>query len=436
VHVLCVGGLAQNSTQRSDGSNYGTDDDAESVELYGPMRVIVPGTDDEGFLDGTTEWTSGTSVSAPFVAGIAALMESATEYQITPGELHDLLLRTANVGGLGDEVTGSRRRVNARAAAAELLGIATVAPQVQITSHADGEEILADDFLALFGEATDFLGRDLPIAWRSAQQGDLGTTAPGENIGPELRLGTHELIASATDFLGQITEARIALTVVDNPPVLTIGAPFDGDVYFTGQDVPLLGTAQDQDTWTNLGDGAVAWAVVRRSTGAVVASASGSSGTFPATAPGTFDIVFYTLDGEVETSVAITVEHPPPGTPVVTIETPEHGTTNGGGPFEVRGSATVDGAPLSGTRLRWIAIAGDTEVELCRGSGFDVVTGDDLGLAGGPPVDCSEAVADLFYVANTDTIGDTAWTLRLEARGPAGQIGHDAVAVAYHEMPG
>jgi hypothetical protein len=433
VHVLCVGGVARDSTQRADGSNYGTDDDAESVELYGPMRVIVPGTDDEGFLDGTSEWGGGTSYSAPFVAGIAALMESATDYQITPGELHDLLLRTANVGGLGDEVTGSRRRVNARAAAAELLGVTTSAPEVVITSHESGEEILAEDFLAIFGEATDFLGRPLPITWRSEQQGDLGTTAPGENIGPELRLGTHELVATATDFLGQVTEARIALTVVDNPPVLSIGAPIDGAVYHTGQDVPLLGTAQDQDTWTNLGDDAVGWAVVRRSNGAVVASAAGIDGTFSATTAGTFDVVFYTVDGTVETQVSITVQNPPPGTPVVTIESPANGATNAGAPFEVRGAATVDGAPLAGNRMRWVAVAGGTEVELCRGSAFDIVAGDDLGLATGPGTDCSVSEATLFYVANTDTIGDTIWTLRLEARGPGGQIGYDDVAIAYHK---
>jgi hypothetical protein len=432
-HVLCVGGLSQGSTQRADGSNYGTDDDDESVELYGPMRVIVPGTDDEGFLDGTTQWTSGTSVAAPFVAGIAALMESATEYQITPGELHDLLLRTANVGGLGDEVTGSRRRVNARAAAAELLGIATVAPEVRITSHETGDEILADDFLALFGEATDFLGRDLAITWRSEQQGDLGTTAPGDNLGPDLRVGTHELVATATDFLGQSTEARIALTVVDNPPVLAIGAPTDGADYFTGQHVPLLGTAQDQDTWTDLDDDEVAWTVIRRSTGTVVASDSGLSGVFEATSPGTYDIVFSTVGGDhhVETTVSITVRNPPPGTPVVTIQAPEPDTSVGGGAFELRGSATVDGAPLSGTRLRWVAIAGDTVVELCRGSSFDVIAGEDLGLTTGEITSCSVSEAELFLVNNGDTLGSTVWTLRLEARGTAVEVGSAEVAVTY-----
>jgi hypothetical protein len=429
-HVLCVGGLGSDTTERHDSSNYGTVDDGESVELYGPYLVLVPGTDEDGFLTGGTVWSGGTSYSAPFVAGIAALMESATEHGISPGQLQELLLRTANVGGLGSEVTGSQRRVNARAAAADLLGIETSAPQVSITSHETGDEILAQDFLALFGEATDFLGRDLPIRWMSNVQGDLGTTAPGENIGPELEVGVHALVASATDFVGQTTHTQITVTVVDNPPVLSIGAPLDGAVYHTGQDVGLLGVAQDQDVWLSLPDDAVAWTVLR-SNGATVATDSGLHGSFTPTSPGTYEIVFATVDGEVATSVSITVENPPPGTPVVTIEAPAPFTENGGAPIELRGAATVDGNPLTGTRLRWVAVAGDTEVELCRGSAFDVTAGDDLGIVDGPPVSCTVSQAELFYVDTGETVGTTAWTIRLEARSPGGLVGLDEVVVDF-----
>jgi hypothetical protein len=433
-HVLCVGGVGTDTTDRHDSSNYGTAADDESVELYGPYRVIVPGTDDDGILDGTSRYGGGTSYSAPFVAGIAALMESATGYQITPGELHDLLLRTANVGGLGSEVTGSQRRVNARAAAAALLGIETAAPSVRITSHEHGDEIAVGQFLAFFGEATDFLGRDLPIRWMSNVQGDLGTTPPGQNIGPELEVGTHAIVASATDFMGQTTHTQLTVTVVDTPPVLEIGAPLDGSEYFTGHDIALLGSATDPDTWTALPDEELTWTVERRSTGAVVHSASGRSSTFTPTSPGTYDITFATTDGEVEVAAAVSVQSPPPGTPVVTIDAPEPFTLNGGSAIELRGSASVDGAPLSGTRLRWVARAGGTEVELCRGSAFDHLPGDDLDLAAGPPTDCAVSEATLYYVGGGETAGVTAWTIRLEGRGPSGAVGFDEVVVDFQVM--
>ena len=434
LHVLCVGGLARDSTGRNASSNYGTDDDGESVELYGPYPVIVPGTDDEGYLDGTSRYSGGTSYSAPFVAGIAALMESATDYQITPGELRDLLLRTANVGGLGPEVTGSQRRVNARAATAELLGIEVTPPQVRITSHEHGDEIAVGQFLALFGEATDFLGRDLPIRWMSNVQGDLGTTQPGQNLGPELQVGTHALVASATDFTGRTSHTQILVTVVDHPPVLEIGAPFDGAEYFTGQEVSLLGAATDPDTWTALPDDEIGWTVVRRGTGAVVHEASGRSSTFTPATAGTYDITFATTDGGVQTTVSVAVQAPPPGTPTVTIEAPGPFTLNGGAPIELEGSATVDGNPIPGTRLRWVARAGDTEVELCRGSAFDHLPGEDLDLANGPGTNCSVSEASLFYVDTGDTAGVTAWTIRLEARGPGGEVGSADVVVDFQLM--
>lgn len=435
VHVLCVGGLARGAAERADGSNYGTDTDGETVELYAPMEVVVPELDEgTGEPTGGTRWVPGTSVASPFVAGIAALMESATEHQITPGELQDLLVRTANRGDIGAEVTGHERWVNARAAALDLLGVESAAPSVAITSHTDDEEIVAEDFYAFSATATDFLGRSLPVTWRSGVDGDLGTTAPGTHLGADLSIGTHTIEAAATDFLGVTTRAYVRVVVVDNPPMLQIGAPVQGAEYLVGQTIPLVGHGQDPDTWLAVTDPQVEWEIAR-SNGTVLGHWNGRIGEMETAAwgAGTYRITFRTVDGAVSESLTVTVVNPPPGTPVVDIDDPVNGATVGGAAFGLSGSATVDGVAVSGTRFRWTATAGDEELVLCTGSAFHgPAPGSEPGLtSGGPTVDCSSTTAALHYVQTGDTIGTTVWTIRLEVRGPSGQIGSDEVAVSY-----
>ena len=434
-HVLCVGGLERTAAQHDAGSNYGTDTGDETVELYGPMGVVTPELDPStGEPTGETIWTRGTSVAAPFVAGIAALMESATDYTITPGELQDLLVRTAHHGDLGSEVTGHERWVNARAAALELMGIEAEAPELAITSHEDGDEIVAGEFYALTATATDFLGRPLPITWRSNVDGELGTVPAGQNIGPELSLGAHTLEASATDFLGATTRTDIEVVVVDNPPLLTIGAPVDGSQYVVGQSIPLSGLGVDPDTWIALTDQEVEWEIAR-SNGTVIGHWQGQVGEVVTDVwgAGNYVLTFRTVDGTVSESVAVTVVVPPPGTPVVRIDDPTHGAEVYASPFDLAGVATVDGVAVSGTRFRWVATAGDTEVVLCTGSDFHgPPPGSEPGLATPTtPVDCSESEATLFFVNVGESLSSTVWTIRLEVRGPGGQIGSDEAAVTF-----
>jgi serine protease len=361
-------------------------------------------------------------------------MESATDYQITPGELQDLLVRTANQGDLGPEVTGHERWVNARAAALELLGIDADAPELAITSHEDGDEIVAEEFYALTARATDFLGRPLPVTWSSNVDGDLGTVPAGQNIGPDLSIGAHTLQAAATDFLGTTTRTDIEVVVVDNPPLLTIGAPVDGSQYVVGQSIPLTGLGVDPDTWIALTDQEVEWEIAR-SNGTVLGHWSGLVGQVETGVwgAGNYVLTFRTVDGAVSESVAVSVVVPPPGTPVVQIDEPIHGAEVYASPFDLSGSATVDGVAVSGTRFRWVATAGDTEVVLCTGSAFHgPQPGDEPGLATPTtPVDCSESEAALFYVSVGDNLATTVWTIRLEVRGPGGQIGSDEAAVTF-----
>ena len=434
-HVLCVGGLERRAAQHDEGSNYGTATGDETVELYGPMGVVTPELDAAtGEPTGATVWTRGTSVAAPFVAGIAALMESATDYTITPGELQDLLVRTAHQGDLGPEVTGHERWVNARAAALELLGIEAERPEIAITSHEDGDEIVAGEFYALTATATDFLGRALPVTWTSNVDGELGTVPAGQNIGPDLSLGAHTLTASATDFLGATAMTDIEVVVVDNPPLLDIGAPIDGSQYVVGQSIPLAGLGVDPDTWIALSDQEVEWEIAR-SNGNVLGHWSGLVGQVETGVwgAGTYVITFRTVDGLVSESVTVSVVVPPPGTPVVSIDSPANGVQVGASPFALTGSAHVDGTPVSGTRFRWTATAGDTEVVLCTGSAFHgPPPGTEPGLATPTtPVDCSETDATLFFVNVGESLSSTVWTITLEVRGAGSQVGEDQIAVNF-----
>lgn len=433
-HVLCVGGLERSAAQRDGGSNYGTDTGSETVELYGPMGVVTPELDDStGEPTGATVWTRGTSVASPFVAGVAALMESATSFQITPGELQDLLVRTANHGDLGPEVTGHERWVNARAAALELLGIEAERPTIAITSHEDGDEIVAGEFYALTATATDFLGRALPVTWTSSVDGELGTVPAGQNIGPDLSLGAHTLTATATDFLGATAITDIEVVVVDNPPLLTIGAPIDGSQFFVGQSIPLTGLGVDPDTWIALSDQEVEWEISKA--GTVLGTWNGLVGQVETGVwgAGNYLITFRTVDGIVSESVLVQVVVPPPGTPVVSIDSPANGIEVGASAFGLSGSAHVDGAPVSGTRFRWTATAGDTVVDLCTGSSFHgPAPGSEPGLAAPTtPVDCSDTEAALSFVNVGESLSSTVWTIRLEVRGQGGQIGWDEIAVTF-----
>lgn len=117
--VFCVGGLASNATTRASFSNWGNED----VDLFGPGIVWVGGDP----FDPEPHAAPGTSFSAPFVAGVAALVMAANP-QLTNDAVEQILVQTALTGG----EPNVRRYVSALGAVNQALGGSPVCAPPQI----------------------------------------------------------------------------------------------------------------------------------------------------------------------------------------------------------------------------------------------------------------------------------------------------------------
>lgn len=430
-YVMCVGGMGSDGARSSD-SNYGTGDSSTSVEIYGPMCVRSINDPNRSALDYTTRQVCGTSFSSPFVGGVAALVMAA-DPALGPEDVRRILNETANVGGLGAEVTGSQRKVNALQAVARALGIEIAAPAVTIQAPADGAEIGIEDWVDLRGTATDLAGRELPIRWESDVDGFLDEGASTTVL--PLSPGTHVITASATDLAGQTGTAQVTITVVDAPPDLTIISPPAGLEVYEFSQVPLVATSVDPDTWGPVPDGDARWEVRRG--GAVVFSDAGHQANLPAGAvlPGDYTVRF--TAGGVSVEVGFTAKSVPPGqtTPEATITSPADGMTFYNQQaksisFTGTGTDAEDGS-VSGTRFRWVAYSGATVKVLCQGSnvpGSAPPSGPGFVL----PKSCASFTAELELLGAPMT----TWTVWLEVYDSTGLTGTDSVAVTVRPAVG
>jgi serine protease len=432
IHVMCVGGLANNSATVASGSNFGQGDSRRSVEIYGPMCVRTIHDPNRSALDFTTMNTCGTSVASPFVGGIAALVMAA-DPTLSPEEVRNILNLTANVGGLGAKVTGSQRRVNALQAVARALAVDVVPPTMKIEAPKDGRELGMEDWVDLRGTATDFMGRPVKLHWESDKDGVLADGSK-TTVKP-LSLGKHTITASATDSTGRMSSAKVTVTVVDTPPKVKLVSP-SGEEFMEGDAVDLVGDSVDPDNWQPMPADSGEWEVRRGTT--VVHTATGHSATMPGAkvTPGSYTVRF-TVAG-VRAESTFTVKAVPPGQtkPTAVVTVPTRKRTIGYGQtvtFAGHGTDAEDGA-LDGTHYRWVASSGGTVKVLCEGSAVPRVgppgggfiakkscgtfskTGADLGLAKGD-------------------VGYTTWTVKLVVFDSTGNYAKDSVEVAVYFNP-
>jgi Subtilase family len=203
--VYCVGALNDGSINSGKGySNFGS-----TVNIWAPTDIhAMPNGATAPKLDTHT----GTSASAPYVAGVAAMLKA-----INPGLDGNGLKSTLSSTALpvtGDpKVTLVIRPFEAVAAAA---GGYRLAPDVRITSPDDGSTFQSGTFTPVTFSAFASDVQDGPltnVVWTSDVDGPLGSGTINNIDFTNLPEGLRHVTASATNGAGVTGSATIAVTI-------------------------------------------------------------------------------------------------------------------------------------------------------------------------------------------------------------------------------
>ena len=327
--TVCVGGLAWNSAMRDTGSSYATRGSAGAIDLYAPFEVWVGPDPETPTVDQATIF-SGTSASAPFVAGIAALVKAANP-SLSASGIAGVLQTTAHTAG----PPRVHRWVNAYAAVKQAVGGA-VPPFVQIVTPTDGS---TGPRLYVPTKFKATLESELPgatVTWNSSLDGPLGTGLNPTFVGP-MSFGTHTITATAT-VSGVSHTDSVEMTLTNTAPVASILTPGVGSSFYTGQLVSLLGSSVDQnENGQTLTNAQVSWFVDGTLLG---------SGHARDIAPGSLSLGSHTLkfvanDGSLTSEATRTIQilpNPVNLPPNITSLTPPTGTDLGYADVNLGGS--------------------------------------------------------------------------------------------------
>lgn len=242
--VFCVGGLSKNSQYRANFSNYGD----ENVDIFAPGTLIVGPDPSSG---PGARAASGTSFSSPFVAGVAALVWAANP-SLSASEVRDLLVNT----GHSSPDNQILKYVDAYAAVSQALP-----PVIAIRIPQNGE-MLHGGFSVSMEAFVHEGGKGTPtVQWTSSIEGNLGAGL-SVTYQPGLSYGTHIITARATFPDSSTLQDSVTVTVVNDPPVVTITSPTDGSAHLQGQPVLLAATSTDiNESSGHLSDAQMSWYV-------------------------------------------------------------------------------------------------------------------------------------------------------------------------------
>ena len=232
-NVVCVGGLGRNSLFRSPGTSYGVTHDLDilgnsSVDVYAPFTGVVDGI---GFPT-VAESYSGTSHSAPYVAGIYGLMLAANPV----ADEEDVAVRLLTRSDSSDPVV--------HAIVDALASVRFALPSlINIVEPADGHGVPVGVEVAF--ESFQHPTPHGEVVWTSDLDGEIGR---GDSIATSsLSLGSHRITATA----GAFSDA-----IVVNVGSIGIVSPIDGQTFVTGAvdasgefvaEVTLRGVAVDAE---------------------------------------------------------------------------------------------------------------------------------------------------------------------------------------------
>ena len=269
-YVIAVGATRYDET-RASYSNYGS-----SIDLVAPGGDLNVDQNGDGYGDGilqqtfsrtTNNWGyyfyQGTSMAAPHVAGVAALVISKG-IAISPAQVMAVLESTADdLGASGRDNVYGYGLVNAASALNWTAGPVDNPPSVSIISPAEGAVVSGT--VTITATASDDYGVTKVDFYVDGVLLSSDDASPYEASWDSTSIadGQHTLSATAVDTAGQTATASIKVTVdnVNDPPVANAGSnqsAFVGDtVYFDGS-----GSSDPDGTivsyaW-NFGDGTTA----------------------------------------------------------------------------------------------------------------------------------------------------------------------------------
>ncbi len=232
-NVLCVGGIQADSLKRHDRSAWGSK--GASVDLFAPFTLWTVDADAvaEGRARGV-RLSSGTSYSAPFVSGVAALVWAANP-ALGPGDVERILLQTATPSP-DPQV---RRVVNAAQAVRAALG--PVGPRIFAWPQERIQVPLNQPLTVALNSPAQVRGLDVNLLAYPGTPGplqlELSSSVAGDRLdGSLLRMaspGLRTVTATVTDSSGA-RDSR-SFEVQANQPASRLFAVLGGSQVWGGQ---------------------------------------------------------------------------------------------------------------------------------------------------------------------------------------------------------